>query len=199
MDILEMHTLFRELGQQMGLQTVRAILPEEIDDILNAVIIEKVRAICIENTTIKANHILASDRLQVGNLNALSTLYNESTDKPYEPMLYLGISVKGEKKTYSCRLIDPVELENTLNDYCNTASKEYPIATFIDDTVRIYPEDVYNNSTIIYKYIKTPAKVSMPMNVSCDLPSYLHTEIVESAVSKFYRAVGYTSPTNNAN
>ena len=38
MTIQEMHQLFRVVGQQMGMQTIRAILPEEIDVFLNMAI-----------------------------------------------------------------------------------------------------------------------------------------------------------------
>lgn len=42
MDIAEMHSVFRVLGQQMGIQLVRGILDESIDVYLNATITEKV-------------------------------------------------------------------------------------------------------------------------------------------------------------
>ena len=35
MTVVEMHVMFRELAQQMGMQTVRAILSEDIDTCLN--------------------------------------------------------------------------------------------------------------------------------------------------------------------
>lgn len=198
MDILEMHNKFRLLGQQMGLQTVRGILPEEIDGFLNSAIISKVRAICVENTAVDFKNKVALDRNAINNLNALRTLYVESTTKPLDIMLYLGISVINGSNTYSCRLIDSVELENTLNDYCNRASKEYPIATIVNGDVTIYPTDIYNKPTIKYKYLKMPAKVTFSIT-NCDLPEYMHEEIVEIAVNKFYKSVGYTTPTNNNN
>lgn len=43
MDIVKMHETFRTLGQQKGMQLVRAILPEEIDVYINDVIAEKTR------------------------------------------------------------------------------------------------------------------------------------------------------------
>lgn len=43
MNIQEMHNTFRTLGQQMGLQLVRGILPESIDVYINEVITEKVQ------------------------------------------------------------------------------------------------------------------------------------------------------------
>lgn len=201
MDIQEMHVLFRLLGQQMGLQTVRGILPEEIDSVLNDAIVEKVRSICIQYSVVDFKNKIAIDRNAISNLNALRTLYKETTDEPIDVMLYLGISVKASatSKEYGCRLIDPVELENTLNDYCNRASKDYPIATIINEKVNIYPKTDYSNPTIKYKYLKNPNVVSFTYKVDCDLPEYLHQEIVELAVSKFYKAVGYTTPTSQSN
>ncbi len=35
MDISEMHKMFRQYTQQMGMQNVRAILPEQIDLLIN--------------------------------------------------------------------------------------------------------------------------------------------------------------------
>ena len=35
MDISEMHKMFRQYAQQMGMQNVRAILPEQIDLFIN--------------------------------------------------------------------------------------------------------------------------------------------------------------------
>ena len=39
MTISEMHSMFRTIGQMKGMQNIRGILPEEIDDYLNAAII----------------------------------------------------------------------------------------------------------------------------------------------------------------
>lgn len=44
MTIIEMHKLFRDLGQRMGLQQVRAILPQQIDNVLNVVINDTVNS-----------------------------------------------------------------------------------------------------------------------------------------------------------
>ena len=41
MNIQEMHTGFRTIGQQMGMQLVRGVLPESIDIFINDVIVEK--------------------------------------------------------------------------------------------------------------------------------------------------------------
>ncbi len=44
MNIQEMHNTFRTIGQQMGMQLIRGILPESIDVFINNVIIEKTQS-----------------------------------------------------------------------------------------------------------------------------------------------------------
>lgn len=74
MTISEMHVMFRQYAQQMGMQNVRAILPEQIDLLLNTSIID------IVNQTIKENIGITNDRVitdnsKIGQINALRTLY----------------------------------------------------------------------------------------------------------------------------
>ena len=40
MNTSEMHVMFRQYAQQMGMQNVRAILPEQIDLLLNTAVID---------------------------------------------------------------------------------------------------------------------------------------------------------------
>ena len=51
---------------------------------------------------------------------------------------------------------------------------------------------------LFISYVAMPNKVKYDTNntannVDCDLPDYLHTEVVESAVKKFFTSVGSTS------
>ena len=74
MNISEMHIMFRQYAQQMGMQNVRAILPEQIDLLLNTSIMD------IVNQTIKENIGVTNDRVitdnsKIGQINALRTLY----------------------------------------------------------------------------------------------------------------------------
>lgn len=74
MDMKDMHVLFRTLGQQKGLQQVRAILPNEIDAYLNAAIIEKCRSIIQSNTTPMFQDKISQQQTNVSPINALTTL-----------------------------------------------------------------------------------------------------------------------------
>ena len=74
MTIKEMHILFREFAQQMGLQNVRGLLPEQVDSLINTSISDYI------NQTIGSHLGLTSDKAitdnaKVGQLNALKTLY----------------------------------------------------------------------------------------------------------------------------
>lgn len=73
----EMHVMFRQYAQQMGMQNVRAILPEQIDlvlttsqnDILNQIIKENISS---------TNDRVITDNSKIGQINALRGLYKVS-------------------------------------------------------------------------------------------------------------------------
>lgn len=87
MDISTMHVWFRQYAQQMGMQNIRAILPEQIDICINTSIIDIVKRL------IKSNIQLTSDgsntNEKIGPINSLTTLfktvivplYTESTNE----------------------------------------------------------------------------------------------------------------------
>ena len=74
MTIEEMHVWFRQNAQQMGLQNVRAILPEQIDLLLNTSIYDTVNQIIQQNIGITNDRVL-TDNSKIGQINALRTLY----------------------------------------------------------------------------------------------------------------------------
>jgi hypothetical protein len=94
MDISTMHVWFRQYAQQMGMQNIRAILPEQIDICLNTSIIDIVKRL------VKSNIQLTSDGTntnnKIGPLNALTTLF-KTVDVP----LYTESSNKDGTKTYT--------------------------------------------------------------------------------------------------
>lgn len=77
MNIADMHIMFRQLAQQMGMQNVRAILPEQIDLLLNTAIIDVVNEIVKRNIA-STNDRVITDNSKIGQINALSTLYKNA-------------------------------------------------------------------------------------------------------------------------
>lgn len=74
MTIAEMHINFRQYAQQMGMQNVRAILPEQIDILLNQSITDTVNQLIRENIGV-TNDRVVTDNSKIGQINAFRTLY----------------------------------------------------------------------------------------------------------------------------
>lgn len=212
-----MHEMFRTVGQQVGMQDVRAILPESIDIFINIAIIEKARSIVMENTKTAFPNRVSIQNNFVSPINALRTLYRRKeitiTDITKDVQLsqldnvflYTSFAIRynNNDSEYKCRFIDGDKLEETLNDVLNGASWDYPICSMFNGENNSEYLKVFINSNshtpnaIIIKYIANPAVVKFSKIaaecVNCDLPDYLHSEIVELAVSKFFKSVTATS------
>lgn len=243
MNIREMHVTFREMAQQMGMQTVRAILNEDIDILLNNEIVNKVREVLLQNVgpVPYADKVLRQNAV-IAPINAIRTLYakaiidgnkivlednstkanevtpwhitinsNKAGSKKHKVMLYTGFKVSYDGASlYDCRIVEAEDLGQTLRDFCNRAAPDAPIAVVFGDKDEINV-DLYTGRTINtwkkvdsfvkpklvqFLYIKEPAQVHFSMDgeedVDCDLPAYLHPEIVERAVSKYLISIGVT-------
>lgn len=210
MTIIEMHQSFRTLCQKNGMQLVNTILPEEIDIFLNLAIIEKVREIVNSNSTsIFQDKITLRDNY-TSPINALRNLFIQtsinSDTKEFElddikAMYFISFVVNySDDKNYKCRIIEPDKLEDTLRDFCNGASYDYPICSiFVQDdkqVCKVYNGDS-NIQSLIIKYIKYPNNVSYNGNINCDILEYLHGEIVQNAVMKYITSLATTAQTTN--
>ena len=74
MDIQEMHQMFRQYAQQMGMQNVRAILPEQIDVLINNSISDTINQVITQNIGV-TNDRVVSDASKLNQVNALKSLY----------------------------------------------------------------------------------------------------------------------------
>lgn len=73
----EMHIMFRQYAQQMGMQNNRAILPEQIDLLINTSITDSVNEIIKQNIGITNDRVI-TDNSKIGQINALRSLYHVS-------------------------------------------------------------------------------------------------------------------------
>ena len=92
MDIQEMHQMFRQYGQQMGMQNVRAILPEQIDLLINNSISDTINQVITQNIGITNDRVI-SDASKLNQENALKSLY-----KVWKGSI-ADATVKGKEKT----------------------------------------------------------------------------------------------------
>ena len=92
MDISEMHKMFRQYAQQMGMQNVRAILPEQIDLLINNSISDTINQVITQNIGITNDRVI-SDASKLNQINALKSLY-----KVWKGNISAA-TVKGKEKT----------------------------------------------------------------------------------------------------
>ena len=92
MDISEMHKMFRQYAQQMGMQNVRAILPEQIDLLINNSISDTINQVITQNIGITNDRVI-SDASKLNQINALKSLY-----KVWKGSI-ANATIKGKEKT----------------------------------------------------------------------------------------------------
>lgn len=140
MDISEMHKMFRQYAQQMGMQNVRAILPEQIDLLINNSISDTINQVITQNIGITNDRVI-SDASKLNQINALKSLY-----KVWKGNIS-DATVKGKEKTnyiISFQLpLDCFKLKETgdnvytdeptykENDGESEAVKDYSIISFL--------------------------------------------------------------------
>ena len=248
MDIQEMHVMFRQYSQQMGMQNVRAILPEQIDLLINNSINDTINQIVTQNIGITNDRVI-TDNSKLNQVNALKSLYKvwngivtfgdskTSYIISYElPLLgfksagnYLNDNVKETAIQYiyivdlsldyidtknqfttnifPIRIIDDMYLADVVNDFILHPTLRSPVATIHDNNIELYIDkadsggDKTNHTfkglkpnKLRLSYIAKPAVVKFlddvgGTSVDCDLPEYLHVDIVKHAVELYRTAV----------
>lgn len=222
MTIGEMHVMFRQLAQQMGMQTIRAILPSEIDACINIAINDMIKKLIAENLGSAGNEQVTIYNARVGQINGLSTLSKRlsltapiksnqrncyTTYVPLDTVMYITAVEIGYEETnsfYDARVTQAELLGRTLEDYCNAPTYKSPVVVFLGQVDRVDVE-VYSSSTG-NGLIPTKANavvISKPAvliyrdvegdGVDCDMPDYMHIDIVKAAAEIYLRSVGITS------
>ena len=237
MTIAEMHVWFRQYAQQMGMQNVRAILPEQIDLVINTSITDTINQIITQNIGVTNDRVI-TDNSKIGQINALRSLYKvieviadpDNGDEPFsegnidtiynivanfgdidgEPgqqfdYLYLvDLAINYKTSTnkitnyFPVRLIDDAFLADTLNDFILKPRVRTPIAVIYNNKIQLYINDIVNTglpqnltpNVLRISYIGKPAKVAYlsdvgGTNVDCDLPEYMHVDILKHAVDLY--------------
>lgn len=225
----EMHVWFRQYAQQMGMQNNRAILPEQIDLLINTSITDTVNQLITQSIGVTNDRVI-TDNSKIGQINALRTLYTveyvdmQSVQNPSNTdsstiyfaldmsdlvihsfiyfvdaaIQYIPKSNVGYKTNwFPIRIIDDMYLADTLNDFILKPRLRSPIMVIHDDSAELYIDNQsnYNNSTVKpyrlrISVIRKPATVKYAedlggSNVNCDLPDYLHIDILKHAVDLY--------------
>ena len=119
-----MHVWFRQYAQQMGMQNVRAILPEQIDNLINTATLDTVDEVINKNVGTTNDRII-TDNAKIANVNALRTLY--------------------KVKTITIRDIDTLEVyKNTPYTFTSSELEETPLY-YVDFAIR-YGDRVFDGA-----------------------------------------------------
>ena len=245
MTIREMHVMFRQYAQQMGMQNVRAILPEQIDLLINNSISDVINQVITQNIGTTNDRVI-TDNSKLNQINALKSLYKvwkgkvtlgtaktnyiasyeipinafknggtynndgvNSTSISYIYIVDLSISYKKDSdfvsNIFPIRIIDDMYLADVVNDFILHPTFRSPVATVHDNTIELYIDkpDSLNPpfkfqgcdvNEIRLSYIAKPSQVKFledvsGTNVDCDLPEYLHVDIVKHAVELYRTAL----------
>ena len=245
MTIREMHVMFRQYAQQMGMQNVRAILPEQIDLLINNSISDVINQVITQNIGTTNDRVI-TDNSKLNQINALKSLYKvwkgkvtlgtaktnyiasyelpinafknggtynndgvNSTSISYIYIVDLSISYKKDSdfvsNIFPIRIIDDMYLADVVNDFILHPAFRSPVATFHDNTIELYidkPDSLTppfkfqgcDVNEIRLSYIAKPSQVKFledvsRTNVDCDLPEYLHVDIVKHAVELYRTAL----------
>lgn len=154
MDMKDMHVLFRTLGQQKGLQQVRAILPNEIDAYLNAAIIEKCRSIIQSNVAPMFQDKISQQQTNVSPINALRTLIktieldNGSFHPEYNEISYSTKYIDEFTPMMITSIYTRYSYEDDKHVFDPTKTRKYKC--------RLLENDKFNNA--LYDYCSAPSK-----------------------------------------
>ena len=174
MNIAEMHVWFRQYAQQMGIQNVRAILPEQIDVFINTSISDVVNQLVRDNVGVRNERVI-SDGSKINQINALRSLYKiveleMDTTTPFMELLASDVNIGKMSNKYDNNgtienvsttiapdylyLVDfSINYRTTQSGYTGTHGGDAPINLILNDIVtRYFPvrliDDAYLANTI---------------------------------------------------
>ena len=215
MNISEMHVWFRQYAQQMGMQNTRAILPEQIDLLINTSINDVVNKIIAENISNRNDRII-SDNSKIGQINALRTLYTTQAIKgdgstldnykvkPFTVALkdikdllyiddfaisyYTDSEKTKETSLFPVRLIDRALLADTLQDYILAPRFRTPIAAV---TNRVVNDDEETSEVVDFYFGQN--------ELHSELIKVMTIKEIECSIIKKPAKVKYVSDINGQN
>ena len=87
------------------------------------------------------------------------------------------------------KFVQQDDIFSMLSDPFNTTKHTGPLTTFREDAIDIYTSDIFIIDKVKITYLRKPAKVSLPLQVDCDLPQHTHQEIVTMAVNSMLEGI----------
>lgn len=198
MKVSDIHNEFLLLGQQMGMKTVRAILPEQIDDLINLETVEYVKDVFSR----KGNRELDGISDNVIRLTELSPLHKSQTVevsdtkdivfgtgysielKDIDGFMFLtSVSSFTGEASHRCRIIDLDLVSETQNDYHSKSIVISPICYKTPDAIEVIA--TFNVDKFVINYIKYPTAINYKDDTTCELSDIAMREVIKRSVNTF--------------
>jgi hypothetical protein len=171
MNISDMHVTFRQLAQQMGMQNVLAIRPEQIDALLNTSISDIVNQLVREHVGLKKEPNGLTNG-KINQVNELRTLYevhdiningtgemltkeiatalDSGSNPPYLFLIDFAVKYNDVSGVFPIRVIESSELANTLNDAILKPKKTSPVMVISTCEVQRNSQTIRDDKAEIY-------------------------------------------------
>ena len=80
------------------------------------------------------------------------------------------------------KFIQQDDIDIVLRDPFNTPIITDPVATMNNRKLLVYESDIFIVPNIFLRYLKQPRRISLSLNLDCELAEHLHSEVVQAAV-----------------
>lgn len=197
MKVKEVHNEFMLLAQQMGMKSVRAILPEELDRLINLEAIEYVKDVfsrkgnreldgisdnVIRLTELSSLHTSIKLEAEQGDI-MFGTGYKIELNNYATPMFYTSVYAFKGDKSYRCRLIDLDLVSETMNDYHSKSIVISPICYKTESNIEVIA--TFEIDKFLVNYIKYPTLINIATDTTNELSDVAMKEVIKRAVNTY--------------
>lgn len=206
MKVTEIHNQFTLLAQQMGMKSTRAILPEQIDELINMESINYVRDIFSRKANRELNGIsdnvirleelnslvvnLVIDNIQQGDIMFGKGYRININTSPFEEdkklMFVISLNSLTGEAIAKCRLIDIELVAQTQNDYHSKSVAISPICYKTFDAIEVI--GMFPIGKFVLNYLKYPTPINFKEGITNELSDVAMQKVIERAVNTYNAA-----------
>jgi len=99
------------------------------------------------------------------------------------------IPTNGTRQYALNKFIQQDDISKLLEDPFNTTKHTAPLTTMRGKYIDIYTNDIFIIDKVKITYIRKPRNISLPLEISCELPDHCHQEIVDMTVSSILEGI----------
>ena len=166
---------------------------KRIDDLKELVVNSDI-VVAYDSTSVNKSFVYVSDKLPKDYRYLIKSLVTTTYERSCTPLSKeeqtLQEPVKNQAKALgSLKIVQQDDIHTLLNDPFNTTKKSKPLGIFESGKLYIYTNDIFIIQNLKITYIKNPSKVSLSLEVNCELSEHTHQEIVDMAIGSILEGI----------